>query len=339
MRAAYLLDPGTWTPERLAALAGAGLDTVVLKAAAVTPRLASAARRHGLRVIGSVPCFRAGPEHPEALRPVDEQGRRWEPMEWYEGLIPSHPDHNEALVRRCAEAAGSPDLDGLVLDFLRWPLHWELELRAGASPRRGSYDPVTLAGFTARTGLRPPTPEDVPATARWIDRHHRSAWLDYRVRTVTAVAAAVRDALRATRPGLWLGAFLVPAPEPQRRELTGQDTAALGELLDGLLVMSYHAILHRPADFPASAAAEVRRHTATPVVPMVQVTADPAHARGADWGPAVDAAQYTAALRGSLRAGRGEVCLFPGEGLDEDLLRLTREQTALHPHPFTGGAR
>ncbi|MFC8450850.1 hypothetical protein [Kitasatospora sp. NPDC057223] len=332
MRAAYLLDPAGRSPQWLGALADAGLDTVVTKAAAVTPGFAAAARAAGLRVVGSVPCFRAGDgpsaRYADELRPVDDEGRTWRRMEWYDGLIPTHHAHNRALVRHCAELAASPDLDGLALDFLRWPLHWELELRPGALPRAGSYDPLTLAGFEQHTGLRLPDRGDAPAAARWIDDHHRPEWHDYRAAVITGAAAAVTAAVRAVRPGLWLGAFLVPAPEEQRRALLGQDTAALGRLFDALLVMSYHAILHRPPGFPAEAAAEAREHTGRPVVPMVQVTSDPVHARGADWGPPVGAAQYAAALRGSLRAGRGECCLFPGEGLDEELLRLTRRQFA-----------
>ncbi len=143
--------------------------------------------------------------------------------------------------------------------------------------------------------------------------------------------------MRAARPGLWTGAFVVPAPEGLRRELVGQDTTALGGLFDALLVMSYHAILHRSPAFPAEAAAEVRRHTGGRVVPMVQVTADPAYARGADWGPPIGAAGYAEALRGGVRAGRGEFCLFPGDALDEELLRLTRHGAAAGEHPARSG--
>ncbi|MFC9329750.1 hypothetical protein [Kitasatospora sp. NPDC057015] len=363
MRAAYLLDPATQHPGRLAALAGAGLDTVITKAAAVTPGFAAAARGSGLRVIGSVPCFRAGAgPHadtagsglpPDAeLRPVDADGRRWQRMKWYEGLIPSHDRYNRALVRHCARAAASPDLDGLALDFLRWPLHWELELRPGSRPRDGSYDPITLADFEHRTGLHPPGPtgpgtgtdpgtgHDARAAARWIGDRHREAWHAYRTATVTAVATAVRAAVHAVRPELWTGVFLVPAPEEQRRDLLGQDTAALGGLFDAVLVMSYHAILRHSPDLPARAAAEARRHTDGPVVPMVQVTADPAYARGADWGAPVGAAEYAEALAGGLHAGRGYVCLFPGEALDDELLRLTRQRiTAAHLAEPSGAAR
>ncbi|MFD7134777.1 hypothetical protein [Streptomyces sp. NPDC059894] len=295
----------------LSAAAAAGLDTLVTKSEAITVALAGEARRFGLRLLGSVACFR-GPEGPQA---VGDDGHRWQSMEWYTGVRPNDPAWNERLVRNVARIAAGTEADGLVLDFLRWPLHWELELRPGARPRSASYDAQTLAQFTAHSGigLHGTTGADA---ARRVAREHAVAWTRYRTGIVTDVARQLRDAVREARAGLWLGAFLVPTDDDEtRRRLVGQDAVALGELFDGLLPMTYHAIVHREPGW-VGAVTRALHHTA-PVIPMVQTTADALSVTGlkADWGPRVSTDDFAEALRHALAAGDGRYCLFPAEGL------------------------
>ncbi|MFF2041461.1 hypothetical protein ACFVVX_13595 [Kitasatospora sp. NPDC058170] len=335
LRAAYVFDRtlAAATPGERAHLldrfATAGLTTLITKAESATPGLATACRTAGLRLVGSVACLSdhnapAERRRPD-LRPVSGDGRPWEQQEWYTGLIPTDHDHHAQLARHCAELAGSGLFDGLALDFLRWPLHWELELRPGAAPRDASYDPVTLADFTRRTGI--PLPARPAAARAELTVHHRERWLRYRCEVISGLAAALTGAIRRAEPGLWTGLFVVPEEDPERRaRLFGQSVAELAPLVDALLPMSYHAILLRPPASVGSTARAIRTEAAgspgTAVVPMVQTTSSPALARGADWGPPVTADGFTAALGHALAApGDGGLCLFPGEGLDDPKLR------------------
>ncbi|MET9400435.1 hypothetical protein, partial [Kitasatospora sp. NPDC002965] len=134
-------------------LAATGLTTLITKADAATPALSAACHAAGLRLVGSVACLSDHAEPAERrrpdLRPVSGDGRPWQQREWYTGLVPTDPVHGERLAERCAGAAAGGLLDGLVLDFLRWPLHWEQELRAGARPRGAGALPT-------------PRPDDTP---------------------------------------------------------------------------------------------------------------------------------------------------------------------------------
>ncbi|MFB7513501.1 hypothetical protein [Streptomyces sp. NPDC056144] len=294
----------------LGAASAAGLDTLVTKSEAITSALAETVRSFGLRLLGSVACFR-GPEGP---RTIGDDGHDWQPMEWYAGVRPNDPCWNDQLVQGVGRAAAGTKADGLVLDFLRWPLHWELELRPGARPRSSSYDADTLARFTAHSGVELHGRTGADA-ARRIARDHADAWTRYRTDAVTGVARQLRDAVREARPGLWLGAFLVPADDDARRRLVGQDATALGELFDGLLPMTYHAIVHREPEWVGAVTRSLPR--ATPVIPMVQTTADARSVTGtaADWGTEVPLAAFTEALGHALASGDGRYCLFPAEGL------------------------
>ncbi|BCJ75180.1 hypothetical protein CS0771_47240 [Catellatospora sp. IY07-71] len=314
MRAMYAFDRSLTDPDATDRLldraAAAGITILITKAAAVTPALADACHRAGLSVYGSIACFsdHADPRPREDLRPVDEHGG-WTAMEWYTGLIPTDPDHVQALVRRCADLATGP-ADGLVLDFLRWPLHWELELRPGATPRSASFDPVTLTSFTRATGH--PVPADPREAARLLLGPLYEPWHTWREQVITDVTAGIAAAVRAARPGLPLGMFLVPGDAWQRR-LVGQDIAALGQHVDGFLAMTYHAILHQPPSWVARTVADLAARTTRPVVTMVQTTTDPALARGADWGDRLDADAFAQ----TLAEVDGPLCLFPAEGMDD----------------------
>lgn len=314
MRAMYAFDRSLTDPDATARLldraAAAGITTLITKATAVTPMLADACHRAGLDVHGSIACFsdHADPQQRDDLRPVDEHGN-WTAMEWYTGLIPTDADHVRALVDRCVGLA-TGRADGLVLDFLRWPMHWELELRPGARARHTSFDPLTLAAFTRDTG------HDVPARPReaaalLLGPLH-GPWHTWREQVVTDVAARITDAVRAARPGHPLAMFVVPGDSHQRR-LVGQDVTALGRHVDMFLAMTYHGIVRQPPSWIGGITAGIAARTTRPVVPMVQTTADPALARGADWGERLDAEAFAQALA----QVDGPLCVFPAEGMDD----------------------
>ena len=332
MRAIYAFDrslgAGPARSSLLARAADAGIDTLITKAATVSDELAEECARTGLRILGSVACFSdhaepAGRRRPD-LRPIGDDGRPWQPMEWYTGLVPTDRPYVDQLVERCAELAAGP-LRGLMLDFIRWPLHWELELRAGVAPRQASFDATTLRRFQDWSGVRlPPAPTEA---ARVLLHELRTQWTAFRCAMITDV---VQRIARRVRPAQWLGAFVVPAAnDADRRDLVGQALADWTGHLDGVLPMTYHAILGRSPATVADISTDVSATFGGPTIPMIQSTADAVVARGFDWGPPVSVEDFAAALRHAGAAGDG-LCIFPAEGMDEPRWRLVAQHTADH---------
>jgi len=91
------------------------------------PTLAEALRARGIRVMAEFTCF-AGPSwwarHPDS-RPVLPDGAPLDAVDGYYGVNPAHAGVREELLTRLRELVRSRPLDGLWLDFIRWPCHWE----------------------------------------------------------------------------------------------------------------------------------------------------------------------------------------------------------------------
>ena len=94
--------------------------------------------------------------------------------------------------RRWRACFGDHDLDGFLLDFVRWPLHWEVELRPGSPTATGQL-------------VRPSHPRALPGggrsrCCRWMTRSEPdmdhgeppARWVDFKCHVITSFVAAAR---------------------------------------------------------------------------------------------------------------------------------------------------
>lgn len=171
----------------------------------------------------------ANREHLYHRRPewfwYDQEGAR-QPLarDFYVSVNPCLPEVRAYLVELLAELAREYPIDGLHLDYVRFPNEPPAAPRPGLDYPR---DAATLALFRAATGL---APED--DAARW------DAW---RAEQVTELVRALRARLSAERPRALLSAAVGPTPELAAHH--HQDYVRwLGEgLLDLVFPMNYSA--------------------------------------------------------------------------------------------------
>lgn len=334
MRAAYLRPSGTanWSrsayARQLDALAAAGIDTVVTKLRAAEDSLVEECRSREIRVVGSFGCFidHALPaDVPPALRPVDDRGHVFEPMRWYHGVIPTSQTYLDDLAAELATQLDDHPTDGVILDFIRWPCHWERELRPGADWRRSSFDPITLARFNDYLdglGAAGVDPDDPVRAAEAVGERLATPWLEFRCDVVADACRRLTEVIVGS--GRWTGAFVVPATDELRREVVGQDTRRLSELVDVLLPMTYHALMRQSVRWLSTISADVAATTApaevvspgsperAAVVAMVQ-----GPATDDDWGIEEGAAEFVDALAAATTwpGSAGGFCVFPGDEL------------------------
>ena len=274
------------------------------------------AHREGARVYAEFGVF-MGPgtaeKYPE-LWPLNEKGQRQEKDEWYLGLCPNVAWYRDEKIELLRRFAAQHDIDGIWLDFIRYPGHWEVH-----QPRleQGCLNRACLAAFQKATGLKLP-PGPVARQAELLLEKHRAEWTAFKCRTIFEFCRDARRALKEKRPNALLGAFVVPWTESDYgdaiHEIIAQDFAQLAQVLDVFSPMSYHAMCGWPIEWVGQFNEYVTRKTGRDVWPIVQATE-----REGRYGDApVDADAFRKVLTQGLSGGATGVLMFRLADCTED---------------------
>jgi hypothetical protein len=278
------------------------------------PQFVQAAHAAGLKVYAEFACFvhKAWWDAFPDSRPVEHSGQPLEPEGWYYGVNPSHPAARKELFSRLEVLLSRHEIDGVWLDFIRWPCRWE-----GAKPYlpRTSFDPGTLQRFWNDTGL-PVKCDDAVTAAEQLRTRYRGTWARWRCQQITDWVAQARKIVRRTRPDALLGLFGVPW---RRSDLSGailrvigQDFAALASYVDIFSPMVYHAMCDQSTAWITDVTSHVQGLTERPVWPIIQAVDHPRPLTAEEYAAALDAALAHPAsdgvvvftLKGVLQSGR-----------------------------------
>lgn len=285
------------------------------------PEFIEAAHEAGLPVYAEFGCF-VGQRWWEAFpdsRPMTSKGTLLDPEGWYYGVNPStlRVRHRrlEALERLLTEHA----LDGVWLDFVRWPCRWE-----GRQPHlpRTSFDAPTLARFQRDTGIEIPA-KDAVASAQKLLHQYEAEWTAWRCAQITSFVAKARRLLDRVRPDALLGLFGVPwrlaDHDGAILSTIGQDYCALAPYVDVFSPMVYHTLCGQPVGWIGEVTAEVNALTSKPVWPIIQSVDEPRPLPAEEYGRALDVAQSSAGAEGVL--------VFTLKGvLERDKLAVTKSR-------------
>ena len=266
------------------------------------PAFVDAAHEAGLPVYAEFGCFvgeRWWTEVP-AARPITEDGRRLANDVWYYGVNPSTPKVRQAQLQALETLLADHAIDGVWLDFIRWPCHWEV--RDPYLPRT-SFDPGTLARFSQGTGIEVPA-DDAPAAARELLGRYEAEWTAWRCQQITDWVAQARAVVDRVRHGALLGLFGVPWRLTDRDgailKIIGQDYRALGQYVDVFSPMVYHKMCGYAPDWIAEVVEEIHVLSGKPVWPIVQSVDQPVPLSAEEYGQALDAALKSPVSAGIL---------------------------------------
>lgn len=233
----------------------------------------NALREAGIETFGLVVLF-SGEQHwrshPES-RPVMANGERLFKDRWYAGVCPNQPWLRQEKLREIEEMLRSGRYDVINLDFIRYPVHWEVP-----NPRIPDtcYCSVCLRKFERDNGLSIPVPKtDIPAVSAWIKTNHEQLWYRWRAAQITAFCADVKELRDRIRPETRISLAAVPWQEDDYDNaiyrVVAQDFEALAEVVDVFNPMSYHALNDRPVSWVGDVNAYLVRETGRPVWPFV----------------------------------------------------------------------
>lgn len=155
----------------------------------------------------------------------DAKGRR-QPPGWYVSLNPCYPEVRAYLVSVMREIVANYPVDGLHMDYIRFPNEWNDSYPRGATVPDYPRDPRTLALFKRQTGQTP--------------RSSPTQWNQWRSEKITLIVAATRAMIAEVNPRVKLSAA-VGAAQARARRNHFQDVRrwlAL-RLLDAVYPMNY----------------------------------------------------------------------------------------------------
>jgi hypothetical protein len=283
------------------------------------PNFCHAAHCAGLQVFAEFGCFSGDHwwNRIPASRPITDGGVPLEPEEWYFGVNPSTPEVRQEQLQALERLLTERPIDGVWLDFIRWPCHWEVP--TPVLPRT-SFDADTLARFQHDTGIQLPAGR-VSAVARIVLDRHQEAWTAWRCEQITSWVALARDQIARVRPGAILGFFGIPwrlgDHDGAILHVIGQDYRALGPYVDVFSPMVYHRMCAHTTDWIAEVTDEVHKLSGKPVWPIIQ---------SVDMPDALPAQEYGQALQTALRcpASNGALVFTMEGALDPAKLAVTQ---------------
>ena len=281
------------------------------------PAFVEAIHQAGMRIYAELACFVGAKwwERVPASRPITESGQPLQKLKWYCGVNPSNPEVRQAQMNALETLLTDYDLDGVWLDFIRWPCLWEDG--EPASRLRTSFDAATLAQFQRDTGLE--LQQENPGSL--LLNRYQSAWTTWRCDQITTWVAEAKATLKQIKPQTTLGLFSVPWRladfEGAILKTIGQDLRVLGEHVDVFSPMVYHAICDRPPAWIGDVIEEVQTLSQKPVWPIIQSVDKPRLLSIEEYGQALEV--------GLTHPASSGVLVFTLEGaLDQEKLAVTQ---------------
>jgi len=257
-------------------------------------------------------------------RPINSEGKPVEGEDGYGGLIPVIPFIRERKLEEIKELITRYPVDGVWLDFIRWPCHWEVH-----HPRieQTSFDSLTLEQFQRDTKITIPEEfSDISQIANWILKHHRNIWTAWKCLQITNFVKEAREIIKIRGKDKIVGIFTVPWREKDYNnaihKIIGQDYAALSKYVDIFSPMVYHLMCDRNVRWIREVTTYIYQNSKKEVLPIIQAGSTPSH---------LSKEEFKAALENALCAeGSSGVIVFTLKDiLQEDRLKELIRTSAL----------
>ncbi|MEZ4638796.1 MAG: hypothetical protein R2873_26265 [Caldilineaceae bacterium] len=311
-----------WRGHSAAAIAAAvkdlGADGVFLKH--LDPTWIDALHRAGVRVFLSHGVFVDRPNEdlwqrwPDS-RPIMATGEFAPQEDWYRPLRPSHAGVRELRLAQLTQLVADLPVDGVWLDFIRWPARWE---KRNPLLYDSSFDVDTVSQFAADMNVDMP-PCSAGACAHWILARALPQWIDWRCRVIERFVLDAAEAVHHYRPDAVIGLFTIPwtgvaaadntVIDGANHRIVAQNLSRLGPHVDVISPMVYHRLCGRSVQWVEDVSCYAAKQTEAAIWPVIEAIDPPER---------YSAAEFAAVFHTARRAGRGDVIIFKLDGVLSD---------------------
>jgi len=239
-------------------------------------------KKRGFRTYVSVNAF-GGKEawklYPEA-RPIMGDGRllgEGPDSKGYGGVCPTHQEWRQDRLKHVAklvdELGGEGGIDGVWLDFIRYPGLWE---DPDPFVPDTCYCERCLKAFQRDTGVSLPGGLGTGEAAVWIRNNCRYQWMKWKKRQIASFVEEVRNIVHAASAEgtMELGVFLVPWTKGERDNdisyQLAQDACELSAIADVLSPMVYHKMVGQAESWAGYMTQYYGENARSQIVPIVQ---------------------------------------------------------------------
>ncbi len=213
-------------------------------------------------------------------RPVKADGRLLgsEPdYKGHGGVCPTHPlwrhERLKQIEKLVKEFGGEGGIDGIWLDFVRYPGLWEVK-----EPEIPDtcYCTRCLEKFGQDTHIELPTGLMCSTAAQWVGENFPYEWMAWKKEQISSFVEEVRKILHGTsdKRRLKLGLFVVPWTKGERQNAVsyslGQDAFQLSALVDVISPMLYHKMCEKTSSWIGHMTRYYKETAQCQVLPIVQ---------------------------------------------------------------------
>jgi uncharacterized lipoprotein YddW (UPF0748 family) len=226
-------------------------------------QITSILRMNGIQVYAEVSLFFMNDiweTYPQS-QPIDRDGKPMHQIHWYTGACPNQSDLRADKIQFIKELLKGYNIDGILLDFIRYPCHWE-EVRS-PDIKEYCFCPVCLEKFQHEVGVKP---EGEP-------------WISWKCRQITQYVREIREVLNDNMLDVKLGMFTVPWRDKDfnraMRGIIGQDVNELSEYIDIFCPMTYHKLSAQPVSWIGDTVRYFDDATGKLILPCIQTMDSP----------------------------------------------------------------
>jgi hypothetical protein len=229
-----------------------GINAIFARSSSLSEELVSTAKEQGVSVFVEFPTLNGKgyvEDHPEAW-PVNEQGLKAEPADWFMGVCPTDPGFMKYRKTQIHQILNTYEIDGIWLDYLHW--HAQFETPEPILPQT-CFCGRCIGQFAADKNITPIENKDAQAMAFWILEHKAQAWRDWRCSVVNNWVKEMKLIVEQAQPKAKLGIYFCPwysdEYDSAMTRVMGLDLKALSQIADVFSPMLYHGKMGRSPEW------------------------------------------------------------------------------------------
>lgn len=210
-------------------------------------------------------------EFPDSV-PINSFGDPLKQDDWYIPVCPNHPQVRTRNIKMISTLIQkySKDIDGIWLDFIRYPIRWEV--------RRPNLQYTCFCKHCLTLFLncqeRSYSKREIAEHAKLIIEHQKDEWIEWKCSRITDFVKEVRALIAVAGASIELGMFSLPWRQNDYRDairaVAGQDLARLAEYVEVISPMTYHKLCYQPTRWIEHVILDVHQRTKKPVLPIIQ---------------------------------------------------------------------